>query len=76
MASETLTLEEAYRCMSHFLEAHWGRTRSDDIAALLGDISTLPDGKPADPAAWSDFLAAAEKARSGSADDVHLRLSP
>ena len=49
-----LTDREAYFAMFAFLEAHFSRTGSADIGALLGELSTLPDGSPADPTVVSD----------------------
>ena len=45
-----------------FLEAYWERTQSDEIGALLGGLALDADGRPMDPAAWSDWLAAIELA--------------
>jgi len=75
MAAETLTIDEAYRSMFHFLEAYWKRTQSGYFAALLGDLSTLSDGNSADPAAWHAFVLAVKKAKSGSSEDTRLHLS-
>lgn len=41
--------------MYAFLEALYKRTESDNIGSLLGDLSLLPDGGPADPAARDDW---------------------
>jgi len=35
---------------------------------MLGDLSLLPDGGTAAPAAWQDWLKALEKAKKGSVD--------
>lgn len=49
-----LTLQEAYLAMYEFLVQLYRRTRSDELGSLLGDLSVLEDGKPADPASWRD----------------------
>lgn len=59
---EKLTLKQAYLTMYLFLEGLYERTNSDDLAGLLGGFRLLNDGEPADPAAWSDWIAAANKA--------------
>ena len=30
--------------------------KKGELAAVLSDIQTMPDGRPADPAAWEDWL--------------------
>jgi hypothetical protein len=60
-----LTPKQAYLAMFSFLEAHYRRSEADDIAALLGSMSMLPDGTPADPAIERDWLAAVQAARAG-----------
>jgi hypothetical protein len=71
----TLTEREAYLAMYAFLEAHFSRTASSDVGALLGELSCLPDGEPADPAVVADWAKAVSDARKGlvSAD---LRVRP
>jgi hypothetical protein len=46
--------------MTRFLEVYWerGGSNSEELAMLLGAMRTLRDGRPADPAMWSDWLAA------------------
>jgi hypothetical protein len=53
-----LSVYDAYRAMLLFLEREYGLTHSDDLGGLLGSLQILDDGKPADPAAWSDWLEA------------------
>ncbi len=55
-----LAERDAYRVMLKFLERHYERTASDDVAVLLGSASLLDDGSPADPALaeeWHDCVA-------------------
>ena len=51
----TLTEEQAYLAMRCFLQAYCERGKSDEIAALLGGMQLLEDGRPADPAYASDW---------------------
>lgn len=57
---EYLDTRLAYKAMFRFLENYWDRggRESDEIAELLGSMSMdiCLDGKPADPAMWSDWL--------------------
>ena len=64
----TLTDKEAFLAMFVFLQERYERLRSDDLAALLSDLSLLPDGGTADPAAWQSWLTAIEKAKTGAVD--------
>lgn len=48
-------------------------TQSDDVGSLLGGMSLLSDGEPADPAYLSEWNEAVEKVQHGSVDaDLHL----
>lgn len=51
-----MTQQQAFEAMILFLEHHFNRTQSDDIAALLGDLQLLDDGLTADPAAWQEWM--------------------
>lgn len=56
---------EAYRAMFRFLEGYWERTKSDDVAGLLGSMNiNLADGAPMDSAMWSDWLDAVREVTS------------
>jgi hypothetical protein len=61
-----LTPKQAYLAMYAFLESHYQRTKADDVGALLGSMSLLTDGTPADPAIEGDWNAAIQFALSGS----------
>ena len=52
----TLTTDQAYRAMLHFLELYYNSTHDDGVGALLGGMAILEDGKPADPALWAEWL--------------------
>ncbi len=72
--SDLLTEDQAYRAMYFFLDAYWQRTGSPDVGALLGELSLLADGTPADPGAISDFKEAIAEAKA--ARPIDLKLSP
>lgn len=69
--SDSLTPQQAYLAMYAFLDAYWAIAPSDDLAILLGSLSLLPDGSPADAAMKSDWDEAVEKALT---DQVDARL--
>ena len=57
MNNRILSAEQAFETMSRFLERYFERTGANcELAAVLSDIQAMPDGKPADPAAWEDWL--------------------
>lgn len=57
--------KQAYLAMFAFLAAYYQSTKSDDIGALLGSLSLLPDGGPADPAVINDWSKAVADAKAG-----------
>jgi hypothetical protein len=61
-----LTSQQAFLAMYSFLDAHYQRSKADDVGALLGSMSLLRDGRPADPAIESDWNAAVQAAVTGS----------
>ncbi|WP_428659121.1 hypothetical protein [Reyranella sp.] len=71
----TMTDKQAYAAMYHFLDQYYQGTKSDDVGALLGAMSLLADGEPADPAINSDWEDAVEFALSGGKAG-NLVLSP
>ena len=60
-----LTDKQAYAAMFRYLEDLYARTRSDEIGGLLGAMSMVPDGLPADPAIADDWRAAVEYVLNG-----------
>ena len=52
----TLTERQAFDAMRKFLEGYYGRTSSDDVGSLLGDMAIMPNGKTFDTAAWEDWI--------------------
>jgi len=68
-----MTSEQAYAAMYFFLEDMYARTRSDELGGLLGDLSLLGDGLPADRAVAADWQRAVEKAmKEGRAGTLEL----
>jgi len=55
-----LSPEQAFNAMFIFLNRYYERTeRKGELGAVLGDIQiNEQDGRPFDPAAWEDWLAA------------------
>ena len=68
---DTITLVEGFDAMRIFLETVWRRhgKSNEEIEFVLGGL-TWPDGSPADPTMWADWLAAVEVARSGRSTSV------
>ena len=60
-----MTDKQAYAAMFQFLEQLYLRTKSDALGNLLGDMSLLEDGSPADPAIVNDWRQAVEYALKG-----------
>ncbi|NOK16311.1 hypothetical protein [Corallococcus carmarthensis] len=70
---DVLTIKEAYAAMFEYLKELYGMNPSDELGGLLGSMSLLDDGTPADPAVWSDWMLAVRKARQGAVD-LRLKL--
>jgi hypothetical protein len=57
--NQVLSLEQSFQAMSRFLEQYSQRVGGkSELAAVLSDIQVMPDGRPADRAAWGDWLGA------------------
>lgn len=69
-----LTARQAYLAMYSFLDDYYQRTKSDDVGSLLGSMSLLVDGTPADPAIEGEWSTAVQSALSGGVDAA-LRLT-
>ena len=63
--SITLTEKEAYEAMYAYLLKIYEITKSDELGELLGSMSTLPDGKTADPAIWNDWVKCIDDVKQG-----------
>ena len=59
---ELLTIRQAYLAMYSFLDEYYQRTQAAEIGAMLGGLSLLRDGCPADPACREDWLTAVRRA--------------
>jgi hypothetical protein len=47
---QSLSEQEGFLAMYAFLDAEYQRSPSEGLGALLGSLSLLEDGRPADPA--------------------------
>jgi hypothetical protein len=56
----SVTVKQAYESMFVFLEKWFDQTQNDEIAVLLGSMSTLEDGYPIDQGIWADWIEAIE----------------
>lgn len=63
--NDQITVRQAYAAMYQYLKRIYDLTGSDDLGGLLGAMSLLPDGQPADPGAWSDWIHAVIEAKAG-----------
>jgi hypothetical protein len=70
----TMTSEHAYAAMFYFLEDLHGRIHSDDIGGLLGGMSLLADGRPADQGVVADWHRAMQRAMTEGSAGLALRL--
>jgi hypothetical protein len=64
--AKPITIREGFLAMITFLEHYYEMTNADEIGALLGGLSTLPDGDPRDPAFKEEWLRAVELAKRPS----------
>lgn len=74
MDGELLTEDEAYCAMYAFLADYYRITKEPYLGGLLGSLSLLENGMPADPAVQTEWKSAISKARQGQVD-VRLRLA-
>lgn len=58
-----MTEQQAYAAMFFFLDRLYDRTKSDELGGLLGSMSPLADGMPADPAIKEDWREAVAQVR-------------
>lgn len=74
----TLTVRQAFLAMHCFLDRYYQATHSDEVGGLLGGLSLLPDGSPADAAFQHEWLESVEKVmsaeKSGGYHPADLRL--
>ena len=70
-----MTDKQAYSAMFYVLDQLWLLTKSHAIGSLLGDLSLLADGLPADRAMTEDWRQAVEHALSaGEAPTLEPRV--
>ena len=62
-----LTEREAYLAMFRFLERHYD-LGCKELGGILGSMSLLPDGTPADAALWEDWKDSVSAAKAGEVD--------
>ncbi len=62
-----LSAEQAFQAMAQFLEQYYERVgRKAELAVILSEMQIMPDGRPADPAAWEDWLDAVRVVLEGA----------
>jgi len=66
---DVIGLKQAYIAMYSFLEELYLKYEFDQLGGLLGSMSLLPDGSPADQAMWGDWLRAIERMKAEQADN-------
>ncbi len=70
---EHISVRQAYLAMYSFLDELYTKYEFEQIGSLLGGLSLITDGSPADQAAWTDWLRAVERAK-GDLVDSTLRI--
>jgi hypothetical protein len=68
-----LSERKAYEAMYAFLVRRYEFTKSDDLGALLGDMSLMANERPTDAALWGDWMDAIKAAEAGEVDP-YVRL--
>lgn len=74
MPNSPMSSSVAYLAMFSFLEDYYNRTKSDEIGSMLSGLCLMSDGKPMDPAYWSEWEEAVRKAINGEVD-AEMRLT-
>ena len=69
-----MTPREAYLAMFSFLDEYYRIAPSNDLGGLLGSLSLLEDGQPADSAIADEWVSAIARAKEGSVCAI-LRLN-
>ncbi|MDB5311433.1 MAG: hypothetical protein JWO38_5635 [Gemmataceae bacterium] len=65
---EQISVRQAYLAMYSFLEELYTKYEFDQFGSILGGMSLLADGSPADQAVWADWLKAVERVREQQVD--------
>jgi len=67
VSNQILSTEQAFQAMAQFLEQYYDRVgKKAELAVVLSDMQIMPDGRPADPAAWEDWLDAVRAVLEGT----------
>ncbi len=67
MSNQILSAEQAFQAMAQFLEQYYDRVgKKAELAVVLSEMQIMPDGRPADPAAWEDWLDAVRAVLEGT----------
>lgn len=79
-ANVTLTARQAFLAMHCFLDRYYQMTKADEVGGLLGGLSLLADGSPADPAFQQEWLESVNSVlaaeESGNYQQANLQLRP
>ena len=62
---DKISVKEAYVAMFSLLEELYAKYEFDQLGGLLGSLSLLPDGSPADQAIWADWINCVQRSREG-----------
>ncbi len=74
---DMVNVKEAYIAMFSFLEELYSKYEFEQLGGLLGSLSMLPDGSPADQAMWNDWVKCVQRSRQGCVDaSIHLNDTP
>jgi hypothetical protein len=67
VSNQILSAEQAFQAMAQFLEQYYDRVgKKAELAVVLIEMQIMPDGRPADPAAWEDWLDAVRAVLEGT----------
>jgi hypothetical protein len=67
VSNQILSAEQAFQAMAQFLEQYYDRVgKKAELAVVLSEMQIMPDGRPADPAAWEDWLDAVRAVLEGT----------
>ena len=70
--NDSIPITTAYVAMYKFIQLYYNLSKPEQIGDLLSGMAFLSDGRPADPAMWSDWMDAVELAVKGDCD-IKLR---
>lgn len=59
----TYTAFQTYKAMFLFIEIQWEKNNKNELGAMLGSMSFMGDGLPADQAMWYDWLRCLKKVK-------------